>query len=151
MKVLAENKKVYFNYEILEKLEAGISLIGQEVKSIKKGQINLKGAHVVIDQKPEAYLINAYIPPYQPKNAKNYNPTRARKLLLKKKEIKYLLGKSKEKGLTLLPLRVYTKDSLIKIEIGIGRIKRKVDKRETIKKKEFRREAKKAKEKIFKI
>jgi len=151
MAVLVQNKRAFFDYEILEKYEAGISLIGQEVKSIKNGQISLKGAYVSIDQKPEAYLVNAYIPPYQPKNAKNYNPTRPRKLLLKKREIKHLLGKSKEKGLTLLPLKVYTKNNLIKIEIGVARIKRKVDKREAIRKKEFRREAKKAKEKIFKI
>lgn len=136
----SENKKVYYDYEILEKLEAGIVLIGQEVKSIRTGRINLAGTYVVL-QENEVFLINANIPPYQPKNAPtDYNPKRSRKLLLKKSEIKYLIGKTKEKGLTLIPLRVYSKKGKIKIEFGITKGKKKRDKRELIKKRDIERE-----------
>ena len=134
------NKKVYYNYQVLEKFEAGISLIGQEVKSIKSGRISLKGSYVVFKDE-ELYLIGANIPPYQPKNAPpDYNPERSRKLLLKKSEIKYLIGKSKQKGLTLMPLRVYTKRGKIKLEFGTVKGKKKFDKRELIKKREIERE-----------
>ena len=140
MKVLARDKKAYFKYEILEKFEAGIILIGQEVKSIKSGRINLAGSYVVLKNN-EVYLIGCHIPAYQPKNAPpDYNPERSRKLLLKKSEIKYLIGKSKQKGLTLVPLRVYTKRGKIKIEFAVARGKKKVDKRELIKKREAERE-----------
>jgi len=140
MKVLAENKKAFFNYEILEKFEAGVILIGQEVKSIKLGRINLRGSYVVFKDN-EPYLIGAHIPPYQPKNAlPDYNPERSRKLLLTKSEIKHLIGKSKEKSLTLVPLKVYTKKGKIKVEFAIVRGKRKVDKKELIKKREVERE-----------
>lgn len=142
MKTIIENKKAYFKYQILEKFEAGISLIGQEVKSIKLGRINLAGSYVVLKGE-EVYLIGANIPPYQPKNAPpDYNPERVRKLLLKKLEIKHLIGKAKQKGLTLVPLRVYTKKGIIKIEFGIGKGLKKVDKREKIKKREVAREIK---------
>jgi SsrA-binding protein len=109
MKEETKNKRAYFDYDFLEKFEAGIILTGQEVKSIKLGRMNLSGSYVII-RNNEAYLINAQIPPYQPQNTpKNYEPTRARKLLLKKDEIRYLIGKSQERGLTLTPLRVYSK------------------------------------------
>ena len=144
VKALAENKKAYFNYEILEKFEAGIVLIGQEVKSIKLGRINLAGSYVVIKNN-EAYLIGCNVPPYQPKNAPpDYNPERSRKLLLKKLEIKYLIGKSTQKGLTLVPLRVYTKRGNIKLGFGIARGKRKADRRELLKKREAERKIKRA-------
>ena len=144
MKILAENKKAYFNYQILEKLEAGISLIGQEVKSIKSRRINLAGSYVVL-KNSEVFLIGANVPPYQPKNVPaDYNPERSRKLLLKKSEIKYLIGKVKQKGLTLVPLRVYTKRGKIKLEFGVARGKKKVDKRELIKKREAEREIRRA-------
>ena len=137
MKVLAENKKAYFNYEILEKFEAGISMIGQEVKSIKLGHINLAGSYVIIDKNSEVFWIGAKVPPYQPNNAPaDYNPERSRKLLLKKKEINYLIGKSRQRGLTLIPLKVYTKNAKIKLEFGIGKGKKEIDKREIIKKRE---------------
>lgn len=140
MKTIIENKKAYFKYQILEKFEAGISLIGQEVKSIKLGRINLAGSYVVLKGE-EVYLIGANIPPYQPKNVPpDYNPERSRKLLLKKSEIKYLIGKVKQRGLTLVPLKVYTKRGKIKLEFGVGKGKKKVDKRELIKKREFERE-----------
>jgi len=140
MKVLAKNRKAYFNYEILEKFEAGISLIGQEVKSIKTRGVSLAGSYVVLKEE-EVFWIGLNIPPYQPKNApKDYNPERTRKLLLKKSEIKYLIGKSKQKGLTLIPLRLYTKNGKIKLEFGIAKGKKKADKRESIKKREIQRE-----------
>ncbi len=140
MKILAKNKKAYFDYEILEKFEAGIILIGQEVKSIKLGRISLNGSYVVLKDE-EVFLIGASIPAYQPKNAApDYEPERWRKLLLNKAEIKKLIGKTKQKGLTLIPLKVYTKHAKIKLEFGIGRGKKKIDKRESIKKRETERE-----------
>jgi SsrA-binding protein len=141
MKVFADNKKAYFNYKILEKFEAGISLVGQEVKSIKLGHVNLAGSYVVIDKNSEVFWIGAKIPPYQPNNApSDYNPERSRKLLLKKREIEYLIGKSKQRGLTLIPLKVYTKNAKIKLEFGLAQGKKEFDKREKIKKREIERE-----------
>lgn len=140
MKVLAENRKAFFKYQILEKFEAGISLIGQEVKSIKSGRINLAGAFVILKGE-EVFLIGSSVPPYQPKNLPSYyNPERSRKLLLRKAEIKHLIGKAKQKGLTLIPLRIYTKRGKIKLEFGIAKGLKKVDKRELIKKRESERE-----------
>jgi len=143
MKNLAENKKAYFDYHILDKLEAGIVLTGQEVKSAKLGHMNLKGSHIIY-QENEIYLIGAHISPYQFQNNPDYDPQRTRKLLLKRKEINQLIGKSKEKGLTFVPLKVYTRKGIIKIELGIARGKKKVDKRETIKKREIDRELKRS-------
>jgi len=140
MRIISENKKAYFNYQILEKFEAGVSLIGQEVKAIKTRGINLTGSYVIVRHE-EIYWIGTKIPAYQPKNAPpDYNPERSRKLLLKKSEIKYLIGKAKQKGLTLVPLKVYIKNGKIKIEFGIVKGKKKFDKRELIKKRETERE-----------
>lgn len=140
MKILAENKKAKFDYQILEKFEAGLILNGQEVKSIKSGKSSLKSSFIFF-KKTEPYLINASVPPYQPKNSpKDYDPTRARKVLLKKKEIDYLLGKSQQKGLTIIPLKLYTTRGKIKVEIAVGKGKHRADKRETIKKRETERE-----------
>ena len=145
-KIITQNKKAYYNYEILEKFKAGISLIGQEVKSIKLKRINLTGSYVILKNE-EVFLVGCNIPAYQPKNApKDYNPERWRKLLLKKSEIKHLIGKVKQKGLTLIPLKVYTKRGKIKIEFAIAKVKKKFDKRELIKKREFKKE----KEKLLK-
>ena len=142
---LAENKRAYFDYEILDKYEAGVSLRGFEVKAIRSGRINISGAFVVIKNE-EAWLLNADIPPYQPDNApENYDSKRSRRLLLKKPEIRELIGKTNEKGLTLMPLKVYTKNHKIKLEIGLGKAKKSRDKREAIKKKEVKREIRKAK------
>ena len=103
MGILAENRKARFNYEILETSQAGLVLNGQEVKSIKSGRINLAGSYAVF-RGGELFLVGANVPPYQPKNAPaNYNPERSRKLLLHKKELRYLTGKVKERGLTLIP------------------------------------------------
>ncbi|MBU4375498.1 SsrA-binding protein SmpB [Patescibacteria group bacterium] len=144
MPTLAINKRAYYDYEIKDKFEAGIMLLGHEVKSVKTGHINLKGSYVTLKKTkkelPELYLINAHIPLYKfAGKAKDYNPTRPRKLLAKKKEIRYLIGKKQEQGLTLAPLKIYTKRSLIKLEFGIGKGKKKFDKRELIKKRELDR------------
>jgi len=142
MPTLSLNKKGLHDYQVIEKLEAGIALFGPEVKSVKKGQINLTGSYVTIDQKDELKLIGAHINPYKPAAAIqiNYDPTRSRKLLVHKKEIDYLRGKSREKGLTIMPISVYTKGGLIKVEIGLVKGKKQFDKREIIKKREVERD-----------
>ena len=144
MGVIIKNKNAYFSYQILEKFEAGVSLIGQEVKSIKSGRASLKGAYVSV-RNNEVFLINCTIPPYQPANApQNYNSARPRKLLLNRKEIRYLIGKTQEKGLTLVPLSVYTKKGKIKLEIALAKGKKKADKRESIRKRDAEREIRRA-------
>lgn len=146
MKIFAENKRGLFDYEILEKFEAGIALLGQEVKSIRLGRINLRGSYVVLKHStggkiPEVFLIGATVPPYQPKNApSDYDSQRSRKLLLTKREINHLIGKSSQKGLTMIPLKVYTKKDKIKVDFAIVRGKKKFDKREMIKKRDIERE-----------
>ena len=136
MSTLATNPRAKFDYHILEKFEAGIVLFGHEAKAIKNNRMSLKGSYVTINNE-EAWLINTQISPYQPKNTpKEYDPTRSRKLLLHKKEINSLIGKTKQKGLTLMPLRVYTKRNRIKLEFALAKGKRKTDKREKIKKRE---------------
>lgn len=142
MPILAINKRANFDYEILTKYEAGLVLLGHEVKSVKTGHISLKGSYITLKKSgknklPELYLINAHIPLYKhASSTKDYEPTRPRKLLMKKKEIKHLVGKKQEQGLTLVPLKIYTKHSFIKLEFGVGRGKKKYDKREIIKKRE---------------
>jgi len=136
MPTLAFNRRAKYDYNILEKFEAGLVLAGYEVKAVKKGHMSLKGSYVTINN-GEAWLINAMISPYQPKNMpQDYDPTRSRKLLLHKKEIKTLISKKKSKGLTLVPLRVYTKHSRVKLEFALGQGKGKIDKREKIKQRE---------------
>jgi len=135
MTFYAENRKARFNYEILEKYEAGIELLGLEVKSVRKGQIFLDGAFVII-RGGETFLINANIPPYQIANTpKDYDPLRNRKLLLTKKEIKEL-SENDKKNLTIVPISVYNKGRKIKISIALAKGKKKFDKRESIKKRE---------------
>ncbi len=139
-----KNKKAYFDYEILEKYEAGISLKGTEVKSLREGKANLRDAFVRIEN-GEAFLFNAYIAPYSFGNLFNHEPTRKRKLLLHKREIKRLMGKTQEKGLTIVPLRMYfNKRGIVKVEIALVKGKKKHDKREAIKRRELEREAQKA-------
>lgn len=139
MATLAVNKRARFDYQILETFEAGLVLAGYEVKSIKTGHISLQGAFVIIKD-DEAFLLNAFVPPYQPKNTPlDYDPSRTRKLLLHKSEIKALIGKSKQQGLTLAPLRVYTKHGKIKLEFGLAKGKKKIDKRQQIAKREAKR------------
>ncbi|MEK7500687.1 MAG: SsrA-binding protein SmpB [Patescibacteria group bacterium] len=134
------NKKAFFNYEILEKFQAGLKLLGLEVKSVQNNRYSLLGAYVSM-RGGEAWLINADIAPYQPKNIRfAYDPQRPRKLLLTKKELKYLLGKNQEKGLTIVPLRVYNTRGQIKLEIALAKGKSKADKREVLKKRSAERE-----------
>ena len=136
----AENRKVYFNYEILEKYEAGIELSGSEVKSVRSGKMSLEGAFVIV-RGGECFLINANTPPYQPNNIpKEYDPIRNKKLLLTKKEIRTLADSGNNKSLTIVPISVYNKGRKIKISIALAKGKKKFDKRETIKKRETDRE-----------
>lgn len=140
MKTIASNRRAAFDYDFLEKIEAGIELFGFEAKSVFNGRVNITGAYVHI-QGEEAWLLNAEIPPHQPKNAPvDYDPRRPRRLLLKKREIKYLTGKAKEKKVSLIPLKIYEKKGIIKLEIGVGKARKKVDKRDLIKKREIERE-----------
>ncbi|MCX6723876.1 MAG: SsrA-binding protein SmpB [Candidatus Staskawiczbacteria bacterium] len=140
MKIFSENKKAGFDYEVLERFEAGLVLFGQEVKSIKTGHINLSGAYVSLAS-GEPFLVGVKVPPYQPNNAgAGYNDERQRKLLLNKKEIDYLQGKTKVKGFSLIPLKVYEKSGRIKLEFGLARGKKKFDKKEKIKKRDVERE-----------
>ena len=140
MATLAENKRARHDYDILEKIQAGLVLNGQEVKSIKSGRINLAGSYI-LPRGNELFLVGATIPPYQVKNAPaDYNPQRDRKLLLQKKELSLLIGKVREKGLTFVPLKVYTVKRQIKLELGIAKGRKKQDKREKLKKKDAERE-----------
>ena len=144
MKPVVVNRKAKFDYFISERVEAGISLSGHEVKSIREGRINLKESFVRI-VKGEAFLIHCHISPYSRiEGHLDYDPRRSRKLLLKKSEIGYLYGKSSQKGHTILPLSVYFKKGLVKMEIGVGKGKKQVDKRETIKRRIHDRESKAA-------
>lgn len=137
---IATNKRAYFNYNVLETYEAGIELLGFEVKAIKSGRINLAGSYVIIRDN-QAWLLNTDIPPYQPLNTPtDYDSKRSRRLLLKKSEIKNLIGRIHEKGLTLMPLKVYTKNRRIKLEVGLAKSKKKTDKREAMKKRDIERE-----------
>jgi len=139
-KPLAENRRARFDYEILETLEAGIELKGHEVKSVKSGRLGIAGSYAVI-RGGEAWLLNSQIPPYQPKNTPpDYDPTRTRRLLLRSDEIKRLVGVLKEKSVTLVPLNAHLKRGIVKIELGIGRSKKKSDKREVLKKRAAERE-----------
>ena len=138
--IMIINKRAYYDYEILETLEAGIVLTGQEVKSVKLGQMSLKGSYAAI-KNMEVWLINAHITSYKKAGPLlGYDPTHTRKLLFHKKEINFLIGKSKAKGLTLLPLKVYTEKGRIKVLIGLGKGKKKYDKREVIREREAKRE-----------
>lgn len=140
MKALAENRRARFDYDITETYEAGIQLAGHEVKSVKRGSMGLNGSYAVLGD-GQLWLLNAQIPPYQPNNApKDYEAAHTRRLLLHKKEIGELAGLLRQKMYTLLPLRVYLKGSLIKVELGLGRSRKQHDKRDVIKKRETERE-----------
>ncbi|HYP30196.1 MAG TPA: SsrA-binding protein SmpB [Blastocatellia bacterium] len=142
-KVVATNREAYHNYHILETYECGIALTGTEVKSIREGRCNLKDSYGQV-RNGEAWLFNAHISPYSHGNRENHEPTRTRKLLLHKTEIDRLLGKSQEKGLTLVPTRLYFKNGRIKLELAVGKGKKLYDKRETERKRESDREVRAA-------
>ncbi|MBI2836308.1 MAG: SsrA-binding protein SmpB [Chloroflexi bacterium] len=131
VKTITTNRKAYHNYHVGETIEAGLSLTGTEVKSIRAGMVNLSEAYVRPDA-GELWLLGAHIARYDAGGYMSHTPTRARKLLLHRKEIRELAGKVAEKGLTLVPLRLYMKDSLAKLEVGVARGKKLYDKRETL-------------------
>ncbi len=144
MNAIISNRRAYFDYQVLETYEAGIELKGLEVKSVKSGRMNIAGSHVII-RGGEAWLINCDIPPYQPKNAPDdYDSKRTRRLLFRKPEIKSFIGQT-EKGLTLVPLKVYIKNRKVKLGVGLARLRKKIDKRELLKKREAERTIRKYK------
>ncbi|NLX24702.1 MAG: SsrA-binding protein SmpB [Lentisphaerae bacterium] len=134
--VLATNRKALRDYHILEQIEAGIMLTGTEVKSVKLGHLSIQEGYVHIDDRMEAWLVSCTIQPYEQGNIFNHNQTRERKLLMHRKEIERLYGKIREKGLTIVPLKVYLVRGKVKVKIGLGRGKNVVDKRDVIKKRE---------------
>jgi SsrA-binding protein len=138
-KVIATNRKARHDYEILETYEAGLVLKGTEVKSLREGQVNFKDSYASIDR-GEGWLIGCHIAPYHHGTDANHEPDRSRKLLLHRREIERLLGKVAERGLTLIPLRLYFKEGRAKLEIGLARGKKLHDKRATIKERDARRE-----------
>ncbi len=142
-KLVSANRKAYFDYEVLESLEVGMSLTGTEIKSIREGRVNLRDAYARIDN-GEVWLNNLHISPYAQGNRNNHEPLRRRKLLLHRRQIAELASKSAEKGFSLVPLRLYLKDGIAKMELGVVRGKRQFDKRETIAKREASREMERA-------
>ncbi len=141
--ILATNRKAFFNYEILERVEAGVSLVGTEVKSIREGGLNFRDSFVEF-RGGELFLVGCRIGPYSHGNLMNHPENRDRKLLLHKREILKLGGKTTEKGLTLVPLKAYFKKGRVKFEIGLARGKKAHDKREALKRKDIERETRQA-------
>jgi SsrA-binding protein len=141
--VITTNRKALFNYEVLERAEAGISLVGSEVKSIREAGLNFRDSFVEF-RRGELWLIGCHIGPYSHANIQNHSEGRDRKLLLHKREILKLGGKATERGLTIVPLRAYFKDGRVKVEIGLARGKHSHDKRESIKRKDIERETRQA-------
>lgn len=139
-KLIASNKKAFHEYFVLQKFEAGLALTGTEVKSLREGKANLKDSYVNFT-KGEAFLYSAHISPYTHGNRENHDPERPRKLLLHRRELDKLFGQLVEKGLTIVPLRLYFKKGKVKVEIAVVRGKKLFDKRETTKKRELDREA----------
>ena len=147
-KVVATNKQVYHNYQILETYEAGMALKGTEVKSLREGNVNMRDAYVRIED-GEAYVVGLHIGSYKPAGKLQHDPTRKRKLLLHKREILKLMGRIQEKGLTVVPTKIYFKNGKAKIEIALAKGKAKHEKREAIRDRDMKRErAKKYKGKI---
>ena len=143
IKVIATNKKAFHDYFILEKLEAGIVLVGTEVKSLREGKANLKDSYAQV-KGGEVVLLNCYISPYRHGNINNHEPTRDRKLLLHRREIKRLIGKTEQRGFTLVPLRIYFKGPIVKVELGLVKGKKLYDKRKELKEKAIEREVQSA-------
>lgn len=139
VRVVARNRRATYLYEVLEKIEAGLALVGSEVKSVRAGKVSMSDAYA-IPRGREIFLLNLNIAAYEKATIGGHDPLRARKLLLHKRQIERLLGKIRERGLTLIPLQVYFKGSVAKVELGLARGKRKFDKREAIAKKDQRRE-----------
>jgi len=146
IKLIANNKKAYFDYFIEDTYEAGVVLHGTEVKSLRMGKCSIKESFIKVDDN-EIYIYHMHISPYEKGNIFNKDPLRTRKLLLHRQEINKIMGQAAQKGYTLVPLKVYLKDSLVKVEVGLARGKKLYDKREDIAKKDQRREA----ERDFKV
>ena len=134
--IIAKNPTAYHNYEIIDKLEAGIVLYGTEIKSIRAGKVNLKDSYATIEKNGEVYVYSMHISPYDHGNIYNKDPMRPKKLLLNKSEIHKLIGMTTLKGYTLVPIKLYFKGNFIKMELGVGKGKKLFDKREDLKKKE---------------
>jgi SsrA-binding protein len=143
IKVVATNRKATHDYAVLERFEAGISLLGSEIKSIRAGQINLKEGYIWIEGR-QAWLVNVNISPYDPAHGSNHDPLRKKRLLLHKREILRLLEAQQQKGLAIIPLRIYLKKGLAKAEIGLGRGLKKYDKRQAIAKRDAERDMRRA-------
>ena len=139
VKIICKNRKAHFNFEIEDSFEAGIALLGSEVKSLRGGKANLSDSYGKF-RGGEVFLVEAHISPYEQAGRQNHEPLRERKLLLHKKEIKKLLGKVSERGFSLIPLKMYFKNGKVKVEMALARGKKTYDKREAIKKKDQRRE-----------
>ncbi|MCA9425138.1 MAG: SsrA-binding protein SmpB [Candidatus Omnitrophica bacterium] len=137
---IARNRKAFHDYHILDKYEAGIQLQGTEVKSLRAGKCNLKDSYAVV-MEGELYLLNCHISMYEPAARMNHDPERRRKLLMRRKEIDLLFGKTQQKGLTLIPLRMYFKNGVAKVEIGLCKGKQLHDKRAALKDRELKRDA----------
>ena len=143
MKEIAVNRQAFHNYEILEKFEAGLVLTGTEIKSARDGRVNLKDAYGIV-KTGEVWLLNCHISPYSHGNYANHDPERTRKLLLKKSEINRLIGRTTERGLTLVPLRFYLKDGRLKCELALAKGRKVHDKREVSRRKTIEKETKQA-------
>lgn len=143
-KVIAQNRKASFDYFIEDTYEAGIVLQGTEIKSIRAGRVSIKDAHARIDGRGEVQLINMHIAPYEQGNRYNHDPTRTRKLLLHRHQIDKLIGLTHQKGYALVPLRVYIKNGVAKLLLGVGRGKKQYDKREDLKRKQMKRDVDRA-------
>jgi len=141
IKVVAKNRKAHFEYFLLEQFEAGIALVGTEIKSIRAGQISLAEAYVEVTER-EAWLINAHIAPYEAASRYNHDPKRPRRLLLHKREIREMFDSVRQKGTTIVPLQAYLKDGLAKVEIAVAKGKKLYDKREVMAKRDSEREMK---------
>ncbi len=139
IKIICKNRKAHFNFEIDDSFEAGIALLGSEVKSLRSGRANLSDSYAKF-KGGELFLVDAHISPYDQANRENHDPLRDRKLLIHKREMKKLFGKVTERGFSLIPLKLYFKDGKVKVELALARGKKSFDKREAIKKKEQRRE-----------
>ncbi len=143
IKIISQNKQARLNYEIGETYEAGIALVGTEVKALREGKCSLGDSYAAIKD-GEAFIHDMHISPYSHGNIMNHDPLRVRKLLLHRRELKRLYGKTREKGLTLIPLRVYFKNSKVKVELGVGRGRKLHDKRQELKRRTDKREMERA-------
>ncbi len=142
-RLLADNRKAYHDYHILDTYEAGIVLLGTEVKSIREGRVNLRDSFARVED-AEVFIYNIHVSPYRHRGYADHEPTRRRKLLLHKGEIRRLIGKTVERGMTLVPVRMYLKNGRVKVVVGVAKGKKTYDKRETIRRREAERETRRA-------